>query len=56
LLPTPQEQAQIIKRIETEAEKINLAIAKAQREIELIQEYYTSLVSDAITGKIDLRD
>lgn len=32
------------------------AIAQAEKEIELIQEYQTTLISDAVTGKIDVRD
>jgi type I restriction enzyme S subunit len=50
------EQRAIIKYIETKSEKINQAIAQAEKEIELIQEYRTTLISDAVTGKIDIRD
>jgi len=35
---------------------IDLAIEKAKREIELISEYRTRLVSDVVTGKLDVRN
>lgn len=53
--PPKQEQEEILKYIETECAIINQAISKAQKEIELIQEYRTTLISDAVTGKIDVR-
>lgn len=33
-----------------------VAIAQAEKEIELIQEYRITLISDAVTGKIDVQD
>ena len=56
VVPAIQEQVEIILFIETESAKINLAITKAEKEIELIQEYRTTLISDAVTGKIDVRE
>lgn len=55
-VPPKEEQHQIVNFIERETSKINEAIAKAEKEIELIQEYRTTLISDAVTGKIDVRD
>ncbi|HNW82477.1 MAG TPA: restriction endonuclease subunit S, partial [bacterium] len=39
-----------------ETSLIDKTIARTEREIELIQEYRTRLVSDVVTGKIDVRD
>ncbi|MBE7380311.1 MAG: restriction endonuclease subunit S [Leptolyngbya sp. SIO1E4] len=55
-LPPFDEQIEIISFIERESEVIDCAIAQAEKEIELIQEYRTTLISDAVTGKIDVRD
>ncbi|MGL4498922.1 MAG: hypothetical protein ACRCU2_07650, partial [Planktothrix sp.] len=49
------EQREIVKHINTQTKKIDLAIAQIEKEIELIQEYRTTLISDAVTGKIDVR-
>ncbi|OIP67952.1 MAG: hypothetical protein AUK43_17860 [Oscillatoriales cyanobacterium CG2_30_40_61] len=55
LVPPPEEQKAIVFFIDNESEKIDLAIAQIEKEIELIQEYRTTLISDAVTGKIDVR-
>lgn len=54
-IPTLEEQNQIIDYLEFENAKIDLAITKIEKEIELIKEYRTTLISDAVTGKIDVR-
>jgi len=36
--------------------RIDTASARHQHEIELIQEYRTRLISDVVTGKVDVRD
>jgi len=53
--PPKEEQQKILNYIEIESDKIALAIAQIEKEIELIQEYRTTLISDAVTGKIDVR-
>ena len=35
---------------------IDAAIARARRQIELIQEYRTRLIADVVTGKLDVRE
>lgn len=55
-IPPRVEQNQIVNWLNTTTAKIDLAIAKIEKEIELIQEYRTTLISDAVTGKIDVRD
>ncbi len=50
-----QEQKSIVKYIEKETALIDQTIARTEREIELIAEYRTRLVSDVVTGKVDVR-
>ena len=52
--PTPEQQA-IVAHIDLETTKIDNLIAKYQRELELLAEYRASLISHAVTGKIDVR-
>lgn len=54
--PTIDEQKQIVEFIEKKSLQTAQAIAQAEKEIELIQEYRTTLISEAVTGKIDVRD
>ena len=46
------EQMRIIEHIKTETATIDTAIAKAEREIELIREYKEAMISEAVMGKI----
>ncbi|OGU35953.1 MAG: hypothetical protein A2315_15240 [Ignavibacteria bacterium RIFOXYB2_FULL_35_12] len=57
-IPYPQidEQELIGKHIETETKRIDNTISKIEREIELLQEYRTALISEVVTGKIDVRN
>jgi len=50
------DQNEIIEHIENELQERNELISKYQKQIELIQEYKTSLISKAVTGKIDVRE
>ncbi len=54
-LPPIKEQAEISDFIESEASRIEILITRHQREIELMQEYRTRLISDVVTGKLDVR-
>lgn len=54
--PSSLEQDSIVKFIEEEEYRIDLAISRIQSEISLIQEYRTRLIADVVTGKIDVRD
>lgn len=45
------EQQEIINKIKTETATIDTAIAKAEREIELIREYKEAMISEAVMGK-----
>lgn len=55
-LSPPNEQAAIVAYIDREGEKIDKAIARTEREMELIHEYRATLISEAVTGKWDVRE
>lgn len=50
------EQEEIVAFIETETKSISVAIARTEREINLLREYRTRLVADVVTGKLDVRE
>jgi type I restriction enzyme, S subunit len=50
-IPPIEEQKQIIAHIKTETATIDTAIAKAEREIELIREYKEAMIAEAVMGK-----
>ncbi len=52
LLPPLKEQEAIVAHIKEKSAAIDAAIAKIEREIELVQEYRTVLISEAVTGKL----
>lgn len=56
LIPPLSEQKIIIKYIENKARIIDKSIKKIENEIELITEYRTTLISDVVTGKVDVRN
>ncbi|MFM7855878.1 MAG: restriction endonuclease subunit S [Flammeovirgaceae bacterium] len=51
LIPPIDEQKQIVSHIKTETATIDTAIAKAEREIELIREYKEAMIAEAVMGK-----
>ena len=53
--PKLYEQKAIINKLIDEIRQRDRLIEKAEREIELIQEYRTRLISDVVTGKVDVR-
>jgi Restriction endonuclease S subunits len=55
VIPALQEQDEIVKFIEKETSLIDKTISRTEREIELIQEYRSRIVSDVVTGKLDVR-
>ena len=54
--PSTKEQTEIVRHIEEQSKRINKAITKAKKEIELIKEYRQALIFEAVTGKIDVRE
>ncbi len=55
-LPSPIEQLKVVNHIETECARIDAIIAKFRKQIVLFKEYRTTLISEVVTGKIDVRD
>lgn len=57
LLPlSNEEQEDVIRFIKSETSTIDTLITKYQKQIDLMQEYRTALISQAVTGKIDVRN
>ena len=56
LLPDSVEQNEIIAYLERENGKINQLILKQQSLIEKLKEYRASIISHAVTGKIDVME
>ena len=54
--PPLNEQDEIYSFIKKETNKIDTIITKSQQEIELLKEYKTALISEVVTGKVDVRD
>jgi type I restriction enzyme S subunit len=54
-LPPKAEQATILEYIADRCGVLDNAMLRAQREIDLIREYRTRLISDVVTGKVDVR-
>ncbi|MFZ2281208.1 MAG: restriction endonuclease subunit S [Prosthecobacter sp.] len=53
--PPVEEQRQIVKFLDFEAQKYDALMGEAQRAIDLLQERRTALISAAVTGQIDVR-
>jgi type I restriction enzyme S subunit len=54
-LPPIDEQLEILEHIQEKSAEIDQAISRAQSEIELMREYRTRLISDVVTGQVDVR-
>jgi type I restriction enzyme S subunit len=54
--PPIPEQQQIVEYLDSQTQKIDTLIEKENKRIELLKEYRQSLISEAVTGKIDMRD
>ncbi|EAL3921385.1 restriction endonuclease subunit S [Campylobacter upsaliensis] len=53
-LPPLQEQKEIAEFLDKKCEKINSAIEKTKKQIELIKEYKNTFINEAVCGRIDL--
>ena len=51
-----EEQKAIADYINVEVAKIDNVLPSFQKEIDLLREYRTRLISDVVTGQIDVRD
>jgi len=56
LLPPIEEQREIVKSIVEQTAGLTTTITRLEREIDLLREYRTRLISDIVTGKFDVRD
>ena len=55
-VPPLAEQAAIAAYLDKQTAAIAAAMARAQREIDLLSEYRTRLIADVVTGQVDVRD
>ncbi|MBK1704519.1 hypothetical protein CKO40_08205 [Halochromatium glycolicum] len=55
MVPPRDEQVAIAQSVEQQISPIAIARASAMREIDLLREYRTRLVTDVVTGKLDVR-
>ena len=55
-IPPLSEQIAIVEHLDKTTTGIDSAIARAHRQIELLQEYRTRLIADVVTGKLDVRE
>ena len=55
-VPPSEEIGRMLNQIKTKCGHIDAIISKFKRQIELLKEYRTALISEAVTGKIDLRN
>jgi type I restriction enzyme S subunit len=55
-LPGIQEQEEILAYIGRESSCLDAAISKSLRQIAIIREYRTRLITDVVTGKLDVRE
>ena len=58
IIPTPpkNEQLSILQDLAKETNRIDSIISKSEKEIDLLQEYRTAIISEVVTGKIDVRE
>jgi type I restriction enzyme S subunit len=54
-LPPQNEQQQIVEFLDTRTKEIDDLISLEQRKIDVLKDYRKSLISEVITGKIDVR-
>ena len=56
VVPTLSEQAAIVDWLGEATTRVSVAVARARRQIELLEEYRTRLVADVVMGKLDVRE
>jgi len=54
--PPKREQIDIVSFIENENARFNKVLEVSKKEIEILKEYKTALISEVVTGKVDVRD
>lgn len=56
IIPPADEQVAIVDYIKRTLPQYDVAIEKLSTEVETLEEYKTKLITDVVTGKIDVRD
>ena len=56
IVPPISKQTEIVEYLDEKNQKIDSTIEKETQRIELLKEYRQSLISEVVTGKIDVRD
>ncbi|MBK7620845.1 MAG: restriction endonuclease subunit S [Flavobacteriales bacterium] len=56
ILPSAKEADEIVEYIRTETKDLDEALSRVNKEIEVLQEYHTRLISDVVTGAVDVRE
>jgi type I restriction enzyme S subunit len=56
VIPSPEEVTMILSKIKNKIYIFELTLSRANKQIALLQERRTALISAAVTGKIDVRD
>ena len=54
-LPSTNEQAQIVEHLNAETTRIDTEINNISKETTLLEEYRQSLITEVVTGKLDVR-
>jgi restriction endonuclease S subunit len=55
-IPPISEQKAIVEFLKNKSNEIALIITKTEQEVELLKEYKTALISEVVTGKVDVRN
>jgi type I restriction enzyme S subunit len=53
-LPPIKEQIEIVNHVNKKTDELDLVISKTKQEIALLKEYKTALISEVVTGKVDV--
>jgi type I restriction enzyme S subunit len=56
LLPSINEQEKISAFLDKRTNEIDAIVTKTRKEIDLLKEYKTALISEVVTGKVDVRN
>ena len=55
-IPINQEQQEIVEYLDNKTQQIDSQVEKETKRIELLKEYRNALISEVVTGKIDVRE
>jgi type I restriction enzyme S subunit len=53
-LPPTEEQREIVEYLDQELEKFENSVEKVREGIDQLKEYRTALITEAVTGQIDI--